>query len=73
VLLLLRWSLTLSLSLFEQKKVKRRDEEKQKEKNARRRKEARRLTFVGGVLLRALISLEFSLKKRRAKRDVLKP
>jgi hypothetical protein len=58
----------LNSSLFyaKRKVVKRRDEEKQKEKNARRRKEARRLTFVGGVLLRALISLEFS-RERRAK------
>jgi hypothetical protein len=51
----------LNSLFYAKRKVKRRDEEKQsKEKNAHGRKKAGRLTFVGGVggvLLRALISL----------------
>ena len=66
----------LNSLFYAKRKVKRRDEEKQrKEKNAHGRKKAGRLTFVGGVggvLLRALISLEFKGKKRRERRGEMR-
>jgi hypothetical protein len=68
------WSLKLFSLLRKKKggKKKRRRKGKQRKERANGRKKAGRLTFVGGVggvggvLLRALISLEFS-RERRAK------